>query len=131
MGLASYYRRFIPCFSKIASPLHLLTRKDAPFNWTPSCEQCLNSAPVLAFLQFDREFLLETDASDLGLGAALPQGSDDDIRPIAFASQTLYPHECNYGSTELEAPAVWCGPLSTSATIYMATVAKCIPTIKL
>ena len=38
LGLAPYYRRFIPCFSKIASPLHMLTRKDAPYDWTSQCE---------------------------------------------------------------------------------------------
>ena len=114
LGLASYYRRFIPCFSKIASPLHLLTRKDAPFDWTPACEsafcqlkQLLTSTPVLAFPQFDREFLLETDASKLGLGAVLAQKQDDGlVHPIAFASRTLHPHETNYGSTEMEALAV-------------------------
>ena len=114
LGLASYYRRFIPCFSKIASPLHLLTRKDAPFDWTPACDvafcqlkQYLTSAPVLAFPLFDREFLLDTDASGLGLGAVLAQKQDDGlVRPIAFASRTLHPHEVNYGSTEMEALAV-------------------------
>ena len=70
LGLASYYRRFIPCFSAIASPLHALTRKDAPFNWSEECQQSfeklkqlLTEAPVLCFPDFSRDFLLETDAS--------------------------------------------------------------------
>ena len=114
LGLTSYYRRFVPCFSKVASPLHHLTRKDAPFVWTDECELAfsqlkalLTSATVLAFPQFDREFLLETDASGLGLGAVLAQKQDDGlVRPIAYASRTLQPHENNYGSTEMEALAV-------------------------
>ena len=114
LGLASYYRRLVPCFSKVASPLHHLTRKDAPFVWTDECELAfsqlkalLTSATVLAFPHFDREFLLETDASGLGLGAVLAQKQDDGlVRPIAYASRTLQPHENNYGSTEMEALAV-------------------------
>lgn len=113
-GLASYYRHFTPCFSKVASPLQMLTRKGVPFDWTPSCEtafnqmkQYLTSAHVLLFPQFDREILLETDASGLGLGAVLAQKQEDGlVRPIAFASRTLHPHEMNYGSAEMEVLAV-------------------------
>ena len=67
----------------------------------------LTNAPVLAYPRFDREFLLETDASGVGLGAVLSQRQDDDtIRPIAFASRTLQPHEQRYGISELEALGV-------------------------
>ena len=111
LGLVSYYRRFIPCLSKMASPLHLLTQKDAPFDLSSACEQAfgqlkqyLTNASVLAFPLFDRNFLLETDASGSGLGTA--RQDDETVRPIAFASCTLQPHETNYGSTELEALAV-------------------------
>ena len=78
LGLASYYRRFVSRFAAIASPMHLLTKKDAPFVWTEECQlafekikKLLISAPVLAFPQFDRPFILETDASGIGLGAVL------------------------------------------------------------
>ena len=78
LGLASYYRRFVSRFAAIASPMHLLTKKDAPFVWTEQCQlafekikKLLISAPVLAFPQFDRPFILETDASGIGLGAVL------------------------------------------------------------
>ena len=84
VGLASYYRRFIPNFSKIAGPLHSLTRKDVEFLWTPPCQsaferlkQLLISAPLLAFPRFERPFLLETDASGAGLGAVLAQRQED------------------------------------------------------
>ena len=114
LGLASYYRRFIPHFSAIASPLFALTRKDVNFDWSPDCQQAfdrlkrlLTTAPVMTLPDFKREFLLETDASGLGLGAVLAQKQDDGlVRPIAFASRTLLPHEKNYGSTEMEALAV-------------------------
>ena len=83
-GLASYYRRFIPGFAKVASPLHALTRKGVAFAWSPECEAAFNqlkslliTAPVLAYPQFgpDKSFILETDASGCGLGAVLSQNS--------------------------------------------------------
>ena len=114
LGLASYYRRFIPQFSTVASPLHALTRKDVPFVWNSVCQEAfvrlkekLTEAPLLAFPDFAKEFILETDASGLGLGAVLAQAGDDGaVRPIAYASRTLQIHEKNYGVTEMEALAV-------------------------
>ena len=43
LGLASYYRRFISRFSHIVSPLYAITRKDAPYQWSASCQQYLIS----------------------------------------------------------------------------------------
>ena len=114
LGLASYYRRFIPSFSKVATPLYALTKKDTPFEWTSSCEEAFNQlktilteAPVLAFPNFSCDFRLETDASGLGLGAVLSQEqADGSMRPIAYASRTLQPHERNYAATEMEALGV-------------------------
>ena len=114
LGLTSYYRRFVPSFSALAQPLYKLTKKDVPFVWTDACEeafqqlkQLLMRAPVLAYPNFSRDFLLETDASGLGLGAVLSQSQDDEsIRPIAFASRTLQAHEKTYGISELEALGV-------------------------
>ncbi len=117
LGLASYYRRFIPAFARIAHPLHALTKKDASFQWTSDCEasfnrlkDCLVTAPVLSYPQFGpgREFILETDASGVGLGAVLAQECDGQVHPVAYASRTLDPHERNYGISELETLAlVW------------------------
>ena len=98
----------------MASPLHALTRKDVPFDWSTECQQAfqtlkrlLTEAPILAYPDFTRDFLLETDASGAGLGAVLAQRQDDDqIRPVAYASRTLQPHEKNYGISEMEALAV-------------------------
>ena len=109
LGLASYYRRYVPNFSKVAGPLHILTRKETPFDWSPSCQeafdqlkQLLTKALVLAFPNFAKDFRLETDASGAGLGAVLSQELEGKIRPVAYASRTLQPHERNYGATELE-----------------------------
>ena len=84
VGLASYYRRFIPSFSKVAAPLFELTKKDKSYRWTAECQaafdrlkQLLTKAPVLAYPRFDAGFRLETDASGVGLGAVLAQQQED------------------------------------------------------
>ena len=101
-------------FSVVANPLFALTKKDMEFIWSPACEEAfqklkglLIQAPVLAFPEFDRGSLLDTDASGVGLGAVLAQKQNDgSVRPVAYASRTLQPHEQNYGVTELEALGV-------------------------
>ena len=74
LGLAGYYRRFVPRFSKIASPLNALTRKGVPYVWTPGCQRAfeklkelLTSAPLLRYPEFTKYLILETDASVDGL----------------------------------------------------------------
>ena len=114
LGLASYYSRFIPAFSKVARPLYDLTKKDAAFFCNNSCQRAfetlkelLTEAPVLAFPRFDRSFVLQTDASGKGLGAVMAQQQPDGmVRPIAYTSRTLQAHEKNYSATEMEALGV-------------------------
>ena len=108
LGLASYYRRFIPNFSSVARPLHILTQKNVQFNWTMECQKAfdtlkklLTQAALLAYPDFTQPFMLETDASVEGLGAVLAQQKPDlSVHPIAYASRTLLPHERNYGTSE-------------------------------
>ena len=114
LGMCAYYRRFIPCFSDIARPLHNQTRKGADFVWTKECETAflelkerLIAAPVLAYPCFQKPFILETDVSGCGLVAVLSQSQDDGlVHPIAYASRSLCKAESNYGITELETLAV-------------------------
>ena len=97
LGLASYYRRFIPGFSKVAEPLFALTRKNVTFKWSERCDKAfqqlktlLTSAPLLVFPNFHKEFILETDASISGLGAVLAQQTDaGHVSPIAFAYRSM------------------------------------------
>ena len=112
--LVSYYRQFIQGFSRIASPLFMLTKKDIPYICSSDCQKaidelkdCLTKAPVLVFPNFAECFILETGASGLGLGAVLSQKQlDGKVAPIAYASRTLQQHKKNYGILELEALAV-------------------------
>ena len=131
LGLASYYQRFISQFSKWAGPLHdlirpiAMTKKHArvklpqlahnlpPFVWTAEHQEsfdklkdALTSAPILAYLDYSRRFILETDTSLKRLGAVLTQEDDEgNFRVISYASCTLKPYECsmrNYSSAKLE-----------------------------
>ncbi len=112
MGLASYYRRFVPGFATIAAPLHALTKKHSMFEWTSVCEESfttlknlLASPPILVYPKFgaSQSFVLETDASTVGLGAVLSQEQDDGtIHPVAYASRSVDKHERNYGISELK-----------------------------
>ena len=110
IGLASYYRRFIPSFASIAVPLRALTKKGATFVWSVECQsaftrlkELLITAPVILGLVL----MLETDASGIGLGAVLSQiQQDGQLHPIAYASRALDSSERNYAITELETLAV-------------------------
>eukprot|EP00794_Sanderia_malayensis_P021278 gene21278-biopygen16313 len=114
LGLAGYYRKFIPGFATVSSPLTELTKKGVKFLWEDHHQLAfevlktrLCSAPVLAYPNFDLPFLLQTDASDVGLGAVLAQlDADGQERVIAYASYTLSQRERNYTAMEKEALAV-------------------------
>ena len=116
LGLSGYYRRFIKNYATISAPLTKLTTNASTkqFLWTPDCDTafrtlktCLCSSLVLIHPKFDREFILQTDASDIGLGAILSQLDDNGCeRPIAYASKTLSARERKYCTTEKEAFAV-------------------------
>ena len=112
LGLASYYRRYVSNFATIAGPLHLLTgntdtsgrKATKTLQWSEeadaaltSLKQALCSAPILTYPRFDRDFVLEVDASLKGLGACLSQIDDDGkLRTVAFASRGLRGAERNY-----------------------------------
>ena len=114
LGLAGYYRKFIPNFATLASPLTALTKKGIPFTWTDShqnsfltIKDLLCSAPVLAYPNFDQPFILQTDASNIGLGAVLAQfDNHGQERVVSYASRTLTAREQNYTAMEKEALAV-------------------------
>ncbi|CAL8085376.1 unnamed protein product [Orchesella dallaii] len=110
LGAVGWYRHYVPNFADKAEPLSRLLRNDVPFVWN---EEQVNSfellkneicnAVVLNFPDFTRQFIVRTDASDLGLGAVLANIDADGFeRPIAFASRTLTKTERAYHSNEKE-----------------------------
>lgn len=114
LGLFSYFRRFVPSFSRVAKPLQNLLWKDAAFNFDKNCyeafyqlKQNLISSPVLAIYNPRRETELHTDASSMGFGAALLQKQKDGkFHPIAYYSKTASAAESKYHSFELETLAI-------------------------
>ena len=113
LGAASWYRRFIQQYSTTVAPLTALLSKKMSWRWGPEQEKAyrslqiaLTSAPVLTCPNFDEPFILQTDASNVGVGAALIQGSLDEPRAIAYISQKLSPAEKNYSTMEKECLAI-------------------------
>ena len=116
LGLSNYYRRFIDSYSKITSVLTKLLQKNVEYNWTTECQlaydqlkEKLTQAPVLAFPDYNYQFILTTDACDSGIGGVLSQCFDGVEKPVLFLSRTLNEHERNYATTHKECLAiVWC-----------------------
>uniref|UniRef100_A0A3P9LR23 Gypsy retrotransposon integrase-like protein 1 n=1 Tax=Oryzias latipes TaxID=8090 RepID=A0A3P9LR23_ORYLA len=115
LGLAGWYRRFVPDFATIAAPLTALTAKGQknPLCWTEECERafnalkaCLCSTPVLRSPDFNRRFLVQVDASAVGLGAVLVQGDPGQEHPVLYLSRKLLPRETRYSVVEKEALAI-------------------------
>ncbi|MES9883153.1 MAG: RNase H-like domain-containing protein [Sedimenticola sp.] len=109
IGLASYYKRYVQDFSKIAKPLYQLGEKGVKFKWPPAAQQAFNtlkealiSAPILGFPREGVPFILDTDCSDFAMGAVLSQIQDNDERVIAYMSKTLNKHEVLYCTTRKE-----------------------------
>ena len=110
LGLAGYYRRFVKGFADIARPLHRLTERNAVFLWTCECQTAfdtlrvaLTSAPILAYPDYTRPFILDTDASNSGIGGVLSQrDADGEEKVIAYASRALSKPERNYCVTRRE-----------------------------
>ena len=112
LGFANFYRRFIRGYSSVAAPLTCLTSPKVRFTWGPEAEEAFQtlkgkftSAPILVHPDPERQFIVEVDASNTGVGAVLSQRSAGDakVHPCAFYSHRLSPAERNYdiGNKEL------------------------------
>jgi len=116
LGMVGFYARFIPHFSQCAAPLHDLKKKGRQLVWTDqhqnafdALKKALCESPVLQIPDFSGEFVLVTDASDLGISAVLNQQVGTDLAPIAYYSRLLSPAERNYTIYEKECLAVLSG----------------------
>ena len=114
LGMAGYYRMFVPNYATLAKPLTELTKKTQAFIWSARCQKafdslknCLIRAPILAYPDMAKMFILDTDASGYAAGSVISQLQDDGTeRPIAYASATFNSAEEKYCTTHRELLAV-------------------------
>ena len=107
LGMAGYYREFLPRMAELAEPLNRLRKKGQPFSWTSECEssfqelkKCLASPPVLAFPDWKSPFYIEADACDHSVGGVLSQRDEatGKLRPIGYYSLALDKSKKHYDS---------------------------------
>ena len=93
LRLTTYYRRFISQFAKVAAPLHHITRKGVEFVWMEDCQVAFNTlkvkltqAPILAYPDFDRKFVLEANASVCLISSRIAHTAE-----LSVTTETLWP----------------------------------------
>lgn len=114
LGMAGWYQRFVPKYASITAPLtDLLKKNKMKFLWSDAQEnafmeikQCLMTSPILANPDYSQKFIIQTDASAVGIAAILVQGEGQDERIICYYSQKLSKSQQSYPTTERECLAV-------------------------
>ena len=115
LGLVGYYRAFIPEYAERSAPLVAVTRKDMPKSiaWNQGLEdaftdlkQVMGSKPILKLPDFNKDFMLETDASGVAISGILLQVHDGVKFPVTYISRKLNSAEVNYSTIEQECLAL-------------------------
>lgn len=114
LGMAGWYRRFLRDFATVTTPISdMLKKSKTKFTWSreadealQSLKKSLTSTPILANPDYSKPFIIQTDASNFGIGAVLVQGEGDDEKVIAYLSQKLTSTQQKYQTTERECLAV-------------------------
>ena len=112
--MINYHGKFIRSLSSILQPLIQLLQGNQEYNWSPRCEEAfkkaknsLSSSNVLVHYDPSLPVILESDASQYGIGAVIfHRFSNGDERPIAYASRSLNSSEKNYCQIEKEGFAI-------------------------
>ena len=115
LGMVGFYNKFIPNFSHVATPLTDMTKRNTPnkVSWSQEAEKAfeslkdaLISQPILKLPNINGTFIIQSDASEYGLGGVLLQAEDNVKMPVAFASRKLTQSEKNYAVIEKECLAI-------------------------
>ena len=113
LGTCGYYRRFIADYSSVAKPLFQLSSPEHKFEWTTACHEAFTSlkkrltqAPILAYPDYSKPFIVDTDASQVAMGAVLSQVHDGAERVVVYYSKTFTPEQSNYCVTRKELLAI-------------------------
>uniref|UniRef100_UPI003EBE0B76 reverse transcriptase/ribonuclease H family protein n=1 Tax=Klebsiella pneumoniae TaxID=573 RepID=UPI003EBE0B76 len=134
LGMAGYYRKFVPNFADVVYPLTNLLGKNVKFNWTPTCEKSFNklksilmNEPVLVAPNFNLPFKIAVDASDYGAGAVLLQDKDNLEHPVCYFSKKFNQYQRKYSTIEKELLSLilalhhfdaYISPMSSSLIVY-------------
>lgn len=109
LGMIGYYRKFIENFSITANPINKLLKKNSIFEWGVEQQNSFEKLKaqlidftILQYPDYEKMFIITTDASNLGIGAVLSQNINGKDLPIQFISRTLNGAEKNYSTTEKE-----------------------------
>ena len=122
LGLAGYYRKFVPRFADISRPLARLTCKDRVFEWTHECEEAFNllkqnlcAQPILKYADTSKGYTLYTDASRYGWAGVLTQAHTSMVEgktvatdhPVAYVSGLFRGSQLNWAALTKEAYAIY------------------------
>lgn len=112
-AFVNYFRKFIPNFADYARHITRLTKKNVDFVWSEQCEEAFNylkntliNKPILQYPDYNKQFILTTDASKKACGAVLGQELDGKVMPIAYASRSFTKGESNKSVIEQELAAI-------------------------
>ena len=114
LGFANFYRRFIQGYSGVTEPMTRLLKKGTTWSWTSDQRQsfkelknAFTKAPVLAYFDYSKRTVVETDASNWASGGVLSQYDENGkLRPVAFFSAKHTSAECNYEIYDKELLAI-------------------------
>lgn len=114
LGFCNFYRRFIKDYSKITQPLTKLSQKDVKFHWDQEQTDAFNALklaittePILMHYNPDKPIILETDASDYGMGMVCSQPDNEGrLHPLGYYSKQFHDSELNYDIHDKELFAI-------------------------
>lgn len=126
VAFANYYRKFIKDFASLTQPMNKLTRKNVKFQWNNDCQKsfeiiknCLVNTPILAYPNFEKEFIIVTDASKVGVGGTLCQNYDGLLKPISYFSRSFTKGESNKATIEQELLGIYFSIMHFRPYIYL------------
>lgn len=113
-GVCNFYRNMIPGYASLTQPLIDISKPKSTFKWTDNHQSCFETLkniffnePFVKLPQWDKEFIVNTDASSIAISGVLCQYIDNQLHPISYFSKTLSPAEQKYPAIKLELMAIY------------------------
>ena len=114
LGMTGFYRKFIPDYATRARVLYTLTKKNVEWTWNEDhqkafddLKEALTSETLLVYPNFSQEFVVTTDASNVGIGGILSQkDKEGNLRPVAYTAKLLNSAQRNYSTLDRELAAI-------------------------